>query len=341
MKFVGVIFLVGIFFYGVFVLKPHEKITQNQTTPSGTLAPTKAPEPLSIEAMKKKSYPGSALTVVKELPNGVNFKRYIVSYLSDGLKIEALLSVPIGTKPNAGWPVILFNHGYIPPQQYVTATSYASIVDPLAQAGYIVLKPDYRGNGNSEGQPEQPYVSAAYVTDSMNALASIKKYPDANPAKIGVMGHSMGGNITMHTLVITKDFKAAEIVAGVVGNETELLSWWDKRLKARSIVGNDLDTNAKVKQMIAEHGSPSTNQSYWNSLDPNSYLSDVTTALQLQVGSGDTVVPPEFTQSLRDRLKNAGKTVDYTLYPGADHNLKPDLPVALSKAVAFFDSYLK
>src|SRR6185437_9860558 len=170
------------------------------------------------------------------------YHRYRVSYRSEGLKIYVLLTVPLGNKLSGGWPVVLFNHGYIPPASYSTTTSYAVMIDPLAAAGYIVFIPDYRGNGQSEGTPVQPYVSPDYVTDSMNALASIKQYKDANPYSVAIVGHSMGGNITLHELVITHDIKAAAILSGVVGNATGLLSWWSQRMANHSIVGNDLNT---------------------------------------------------------------------------------------------------
>ncbi len=298
-------------------------------------------DPLTIVAMRGKSYPGSQLRIEQTLPPGSDFHRYIVSYSSDGLKQYGLLTVPTGTKPAGGFPVILLNHGYIPPAQYSTAESYASFVDVIAAAGYIVLKPDYRGNGSSDGIPVQPYVSPDDVTDSMNALASVKMYPDADPGKIGVFGHLMGGNISLHELVISKDIKAAELMAGVVGDETGIIAWWNQRIAAKSIAGNDLDTSYVVVQMVKDHGTPGSDPAYWNAIDPTQYISDITVPVQIQVGSRDTSVPPVFSSSLRDSLQKAGRSVDYHLYPDADHNLSPDTETALRTAVSFFDRYLK
>src|ERR1700733_8046460 len=94
--------------------------------------------PLAITAMRQKAYPASVITIEQTLEPGANYNRYVVSYTSEGLKIYGLLTVPSGQKPAGGWPVILFNHGYIPPNSYSTISSYAIMVDPLAQAGYIV-----------------------------------------------------------------------------------------------------------------------------------------------------------------------------------------------------------
>src|SRR5258708_6158480 len=275
--FLFVVILLGGFSYTTLTNKKAlPKIPSRQKIVQLTDTPLPSPvsfSPLAITSMRQKLYPGSALFIEQTLSSGSNYNRYVVSYLSEGLKIYGLLTVPQGQKPRGGWPVILFNHGYIPPASYSTSSSYTIMVDPLASAGYIVFKPDYRGNGRSQGTPTQPYITPDYVTDSMNALSSIKKYKDANPQKIGVFGHSMGGNITLHELVMTHDFKAAELIAGVVGKEADLAQWWDHRFIEHSIVGNDLDTYYVFEQMVKDHGSPKSNPAFWNSLDPTQFLS--------------------------------------------------------------------
>ncbi|HEX9007936.1 MAG TPA: alpha/beta fold hydrolase, partial [Patescibacteria group bacterium] len=170
---------------------------------SVSISPTNlsAPESLSISEMRKKNYPGSEISIVNKLSSNASYDRYVTSYYSDGLKIFSLLTIPKGKAPSGGWPVILFNHGYIAPEVYRTGQRYVSYVDYFARNGYVVFMPDYRGNGLSEGNPEGAYYSPAYASDDLNALASIKKYKDVNPNKIGIWGHSMGGNITLRDLV--------------------------------------------------------------------------------------------------------------------------------------------
>ncbi len=307
-----------------------------------TLPASPDSSPLAITVMRAKAFPGSDIVIESTLSAGPDYNRYIVSYQSDGLKLFGLLTIPTGAKPAGGWPVILLNHGYIPPTEYSTDQSYAEIVAPLAAAGYIVFKSDYRGHGNSPGIPYQIYVSPDYVTDSLNALASIKKYKDANPNEIGVWGHSMGGNITLHELVLTHDFKAAVIMAGVVGSYSDILDWW----KARVVTGvlttqNDLQTDQLLLQMVSLNGAPQTNPGFWNAIDPTYFISDIETPVQIQVGGADVEVPPSFSQGLEVQLQNAGKTVSYHSYPGADHNLSPDTAAAMAEAVSFFNQYLK
>src|SRR6266540_5238173 len=87
------------------------------------LSPTSAASTslaLEINAMRARQYPGSDILIESALDPGVNYSRYYVSYLSEGLKIYALMTVPSGQKPATGWPVIIFNHGFIPPDVYVS-----------------------------------------------------------------------------------------------------------------------------------------------------------------------------------------------------------------------------
>src|SRR6266487_3255481 len=154
--------------------------------PSAALAAA-APErlpPLAIDAMRQRDYPGSDLVVEQTLSPGSNYRQYVASYLSDGLKINALLTVPNGAKPATGFPVIIFNHGYIPPTVYRTTERYMDYVDRIAQSEFIVFKSDYRGHGSSEGEARGGYGAPDYTIDVLNAVGSLKKFPDADPNRI-------------------------------------------------------------------------------------------------------------------------------------------------------------
>ncbi len=301
--------------------------------------------PLSIEYMRKQEYPGSDLVIEQTLPPGSNYNRYIASYKSDGLKIYALLTVPIGQRPIAGWPVVIFNHGYIQPEQYRTTEKYLAYTDAFSRNGYIVFKPDYRGHGNSAGKPEGAYYSPAYTIDVLNAVSSIKKYPAANPDKIGMWGHSMGGMIMLRSMVVTKDIKAGEIWAGVVASYEDLTNnWHHPDLNPRPFVPSQREQAAKRpgrQELIDKYGSFTQNPQFWQSISPISFVADISGPIQLQHGTDDNEVPILFSQKLDNALKNAGKTVEFFSYSGDNHNLSNHLDLALQRSVEFFDKYLK
>jgi len=219
----AVILSVGVLFDGRFPKNAlNSPLVTSISRPNPGGSNDRSSSSLAIESMRKREYPGSDIVIEQTLPPGLNYNRYIASYKSDGLKIYALLTVPQWRKPAKGWPVIIFNHGYIPPEQYRTTERYLTYTDAFARNGYIVFKSDYRGNGNSQGQPEGAYYSPAYAIDILNALSALKRYKDANPDKIGMWGHSMGGNITLRDIVVdTRDIKAAVIWGGVVGSYEE------------------------------------------------------------------------------------------------------------------------
>lgn len=299
--------------------------------------------PLMIEAERQKKYPGSEIQIEEELANEENYKQYVASYKSDGLKIFALLTIPTTEMPKNGYPVIIFNHGYIPPEQYRTTERYVAYVNGFARSGYIVFKPDYRGHGSSEGQPEGAYYSPAYTTDVLNAVSSIKKLREANPNKIGMWGHSMGGNITMRAMVVSKDIKAGVIWSGVVGTYDDLINRWVRSVpfqpSLREVQGH---VNSIRKQLIDKYGPPSGNHPFWNSIDPHFYLKDISGPIQLHHETLDNEVPEIFSQSLYNDLKKAGKSVELYTYEGTDHNMgSPVFEVAMQRSVNFFDKYLK
>ncbi|MBI4035371.1 alpha/beta fold hydrolase [Candidatus Daviesbacteria bacterium] len=298
---------------------------------------------MSIEAMRKKDYPGSELTIEQTLEDGSNYHQYIASYKSEGLQIFGLLSVPMGNNPPAGgWPAIIFNHGYIPPEQYKTTEKYVAYFDAFAKNGYIVFKPDYRGFGDSEGKPEGAYYSPAYTTDVLNAFSSLKKYREVNSKKLGMWGHSMGGNITLRSMVINPDIKVGVIWGGVVGTYDELMNKWHRASpwtpSEREIQGHITSIR---QNLIQKYGTPQQNPTFWHIIDPRYFLRDISGPLQLQHGLADEEVPPLFSESLKNDLDNLGKPVELYTYPGADHNLSQDLDMALQRSVDFFDKYLK
>jgi len=298
--------------------------------------------PLQIAYMRGQSYPGSDLKIEQTLANGTNYKRYIVSYLSTGLTIHGLLTVPTTQAPPGGFPAIIFNHGYITPEKYTADGNYIAYVDALARAGYVVFKPDYRGNGKSEGQAGSEYFSRNYDIDDLNAISSIRKYNLVNKNKIGVWGHSLGGHITLMDLVVSEDIKAAVIWGGVVGSYDDILYNWQSKVSYKPDAEDLRLRNLGSQQLLSLYGAPDTNPAFWNSIDPTNNLDLVSVPLQIHVGLSDNQVPPLFSEDLYSKLKELGKVVEFYSYPGANHDIaSPSFSVAMERTISFFDKYLK
>ncbi len=309
-------------------------------TPTATPTP---PHPLQIEFMRQQSYPGSALVFEETLEPGANYQRHIVSYKSEGYKIYALLTIPNGQKPAGGWPVILFNHGYIPPAQYRTTERYVAYVDAFARNGYIVLKSDYRGHGSSEGPAVGGYGSPAYTVDVLNALATIKSYKDADPHRIGSWGHSMGGQVTLRAMVIAKDIRAGVIWGGVVANYPDIVNKWTRLYApAVTVTVTPAATRRGWRGDLTDvYGSPERNPTFWASISPNSYLNDLSGPLQLHHSVTDEEVPVAFSESLCEQMKAAGEPCELYTYPGDNHNINANFAIAMQRSIAFLDQFVK
>ena len=304
--------------------------------PIWTITPTPNPFPISIEAMRSREYPGSQIVIEQTLPPGTNYNRYIASYISEGLKIYALLTIPNGKRPETGWPVIIFNHGYIPPTQYRTTERYVNYVDRLASDGYIVFRSDYRGHDQSDGKARGAYGYPDYVVDVLNGLQSIKSFPDADPERIGMWGHSMGGYITLRCMVIRSDIKAGVIWAGVVGSYPALLSDWPQITPPLY----EFDTSWR-KRFKDEFGDPENNPEFWASISATNFLEDISGPLQLHHSISDDVVPFEFSNKLFHELIIAGKETELFAYQGDNHNISINFNLAMDRTLEFFNRYVK
>jgi dipeptidyl aminopeptidase/acylaminoacyl peptidase len=308
-------------------------------SPSPSSAAPDAPlAPLAIDAMRQREYPGSDLAIEETLTPGTNYRRYVASYQSDGLKIFGLLTVPNGPKPATGWPVIIFNHGYIPPTVYRTTERYVAYVDAFARDGYIVFKPDYRGFGSSEGKPVSAYYAPDDTVDVLNAVTTLQRYSQADPNRIGMWGHSMGGNITLRALVIDPRIKVAVIWAGVTATYKDMLENWHPPAADRPppSFGGGARQN-----YLGRYGTPDQNPKFWDSISPMAYLADITAPIQVHHGTADVEVPLQFSQTLAKDLQAAAKPVELYTYAGADHNIAQAFTLAMARSVAFFDRALK
>lgn len=336
------------FLFAIFVLpsifssNEPESITESVTVASVNIIDYKD-YPLSISKMKKGKYEGSEIILEKKLESDGYYSKYIASYLSDNLKIYGLLTIPNGKMPTDGWPTIVFNHGYIRPNKYKTTGYYKPYIRSLSNAGYIVFMPDYRGHDQSEGEPDSQYFSPSYTIDALNAMESLKKFKYVNPDKIGMWGHSDGGNVIMRAIVTRPDdIKVAVIWGGVMASYDILTSDWQQMVTYQQ-PQYDLDIeNKHMDELIETHGWPRDNPEFWNSIDPLNYLSEINTPIQLHVGEKDEEVPTKFSEDLHNNLLSLKKISEYYNYPNGDHNIvNPNYHSAMERTIEFFDRYLK
>lgn len=296
-------------------------------------------DPIIIEAIRTRTYTASQITAEQNLGNQGGYTNSIVSYTSDGHKIYALLSTPTGTKPDDGWPVVVFDHGYIDPTAYRTnGTDYQNYIAALARAGYVVIKPDYRGHGNSQGSPDGGHFSPVYAYDNLNLIESLKKYPLVNPQRIGLFGHSLGGHVALRTIVTNKDIKATVLAAGVTGSFYDILYNWPN-----SPMPGDMPTQLVAgnrEALLKKYGDPKANPTFWDSASSINYVDYISGPVQVHHSLNDSIVPQSFSGKLVEALRRADKVVQYYTYQGDDHQFSRNRSTFLQHIVEFYKNNL-
>jgi dipeptidyl aminopeptidase/acylaminoacyl peptidase len=285
---------------------------------------TATPDPYagwSIDDLRARSYGGGAITVLETLEVTEAFTRTRIAYPSDGLTLYGFMNVPRGAGP-AKRPVVIVNHGYIDPANYNTLTYMTRYADPLAAAGFITLHPDYRGYGDSDSGPN-PF-RIGYAIDVLNLIALVKTLPEADPQAIGLFGHSMGGGISLRTITVSSEVKAALLYGAMSGDEranfAKIAEWrGNPDLVELSVPGEVIDR-----------------------LAPLNYLGYVQAAVSLHHGDADAIVPPAWTADLDARLTSLGKNVEYFTYPGQPHTfVEEGHRLLMERACAFFGRCLQ
>ena len=335
--------------------------TAPTATPTPTASPTVTPTPtyeLMIAVLRRGQYPGSDLVIEERLEPGDNYDRAVASYLSEGNKIYALLTVPHGAPPPTGWPVIVFNHGYIPPDEYRTTLRYVEYVDYFARAGYIVFRSDYRGHGESEGEARGPYSNADYVIDVLNGLAAVRAYEAADPDRVGMWGHSMGGYITLRAMVISDAVRAGVIWGGVVAPYPDLFNRAGDEATRQAIasatplptLAPDAPTATVTptrrpsrwrSSLLDVYGSPEENPTFWDSISANAFLADLSGPLQLHHAITDETVPAAASALLYEQLLAAGQPAELYLYDNDSHDIDNNFYTAMRRSLEWFDLYVK
>jgi pimeloyl-ACP methyl ester carboxylesterase len=96
------------------------------------------------------------------------------------------------------------------------------LADHLTRQGIAVLRVDDRGMGDSEGPSVTDSTSEELATDTLAAIAFLKKDARIEPKRIGLIGHSEGGMIAPLVALKTPDDVAFVVLlagTGVPGDE--------------------------------------------------------------------------------------------------------------------------
>jgi len=316
-----------------------KKIEVGQVDENSEPAPFPFQE-ITIPYLREGEYKSSLGELVPNYQNEF-YKSYLTSYDSDGLRINTQLTIPEGETPAGGWPAIVFVHGYIPPQEYQTLGKYVSYVDYLARSGYVVLKIDLRGHGDSEGEAGGAYYSSDYIVDTLNARAALQKSDFVNPERIGLWGHSMAGNVVTRSMAAMPQIPAVVIWAGAVYTYEDLNNYRIQDSSYRPPM-RDSGTISKREKLFQTYGTFNKNSEFWRQVPMTNYLKDIKGAISINHAVDDTVVNIGYSRNFKKILDSTSIPHELNEYPGGGHNISdPYFTLAMQNTVKFFDKYLK
>jgi dipeptidyl aminopeptidase/acylaminoacyl peptidase len=138
-----------------------------------------------------------------------------VTFQSDGLKLSGVIGIPDDVKEGEKRPAFIVLHGF---GSRKTAGNVLGPCKMLDSLGYVTMRFDMRGCGESEG--ERGFILCLdQVSDTRNALTHLATHKNVDPTKIALLGSSFGAAVSLYTGGIDKRV-AAVVSSGGWGNGT-------------------------------------------------------------------------------------------------------------------------
>ena len=247
----------------------------------------------------------------------------------DGTMVGGVLVKPVGYRKGERYPLIVAIHGG-PASADVLGFNGGYGSQVYAGAGYVVLRPNYRGSTNY-GQKHRNDIVGNYFApgydDIMSGVDYLIAQGIADPDRMGALGWSAGGHWSNWILVQTNRFKAISSGAGT-SNWISMYAQSDVQRNRQYYLGNKLPYDDF--------------DAYWTQ-SPLKYIKNAKTPTMIHVVEGDPRVPSPQSVELHMALKQLGVPTELYMYPGNTHGI-PDPRNQLVKAVsemAWMDYYVR
>ena len=233
----------------------------------------------------------------------------VVEYTArDGLQLFGYLTQPPGMKPGDKPPLIMMPHGG---PEARTEFGYSFINQLLAQAGYQVFEPNFRGStgrGSEFADMGRRQWGKAMQNDVDDALAHLAKAGIADENRACIMGFSYGGYAALAAATLTPE-KYRCIVAGAA--PADLIEMLESE-KREGAFGYNYWTR--------HIGHKDKNRDEIIAVSPAHQVNNVVRPILLHHGTTDTIVPYQQGIIMRDALKKAGKDVTWVAMQQIGHS---------------------
>ncbi len=231
---------------------------------------------------------------------------HLVHYSSKDGKwmISAFVYMPYNLPHNPEHPAIVYVHGG-PTSQ--TMNTFNRFVQYMANQGYIVIAPNYRGStgyGKEFRQANLFDMGGGDLQDVLAAADWIKQTGYVDPKKLILMGGSYGGYMTMMGVTKAPELWAAGIPI------VPFVNWF-----------TEIQNEDPVLQQsdLATMGDPEKNKALYEDRSPINFVDRIKAPLYLLAGGNDPRCPKEEAQQVVDALKKRGGVVEYKVYENEGH----------------------
>ena len=246
-----------------------------------------------------------------------------ITWTSDGLTVQGWLLGPTDApEPGRRYPMVVVIHGG--PGSAVTPTyrppySSAVAIPELIRRGYYVFQPNPRGSfgqGEAFTRANVRDFGGGDLRDIVAGIDAVQKIAPIDATRLGVLGHSYGGFMSMWAVTHSSRFRAAVAGAGVANwlsyyGENGITQWLIPFLGASAY--DDPDLYRKLSPIAAIKGTttptlvyvgerdlecpPGQSFEFWRGLR----ALGVPTSLMIYAGQGHAIHDPEALQDLRRR----------------------------------------
>lgn len=314
----------------------------------------------SIENLAKKEFKTSKpLKIEKVISEDLEKKIFtlLFTYESQGKNISGAFNLKIDDK-TANKPVIIMIRGYVPPEGYFTGAGTKNAATVFAENDYLTLAPDFLGFGISDGEPkdtwEARFIKVVNVIDLIKTvqefpeidLGTIKNFPikkiSLDASKIGIWGHSNGGQIAVSTLEVLGSNLPTTLWAPVLAPFPYSIMYFtdendDEGKEARKYLSQfeadyDVFDFSLTKHLDRLNGPIQIQHGTNDDSALVSWTEEFLAKVDLENESRATASSESATRSA---TKNEIK-IDFYKYPGANHNLQPNWDEAIQKDLSFF-----
>ena len=257
----------------------------------------------------------------------------VIRYESfDGLEIPAILYKPHSASKKNKVPALVWVHGGPGGQSRI---GYRALIQYLVNHGYAILAVNNRGS-SGYGKTFYSLDDLNHGEDDLQDCVWGKKWLQdqdyINPDKIGIIGGSYGGFMTMAAMTFEpEEFKVGVNIYGVTN--------WIRTL--RSIPAYWESTR---ESLYKEMGNPYTEDSLrLYNISPLFHAKNIKNPVMVLQGANDPRVLQIESDEMVQEARDAGAYVEYVLFEDAGHGfIKKEQQIeGNEKILTFLENYLK